>query len=120
MLNFGHTVGHALERGAEAWGMGHGAAVALGMLAETRWAEARGWTPPGTADNLARLLAGVGLPERVGEMDWDRARAALAADKKLRAGKLALPVLREVGAVELRPEVTLAEMEQALDGLREA
>jgi 3-dehydroquinate synthase len=114
VLNFGHTVGHALERGAETWGLGHGAAVALGMLAETRWAEGRGLTPAGTRARLERLLRAAGLPVQAEGMDEDRAREALRADKKLRSGTLALPVLTEIGTVRLEPGVTPAEMERAL------
>lgn len=114
VLNFGHTVGHALERGAEAWGLGHGEAVALGMIAETRWAESRGLTPPGTAERLARLLRRAGLPTTPPALDWEVAAQALRADKKVRSGRLALPVLTDLGAVRLEPGVGLPELEQAL------
>jgi 3-dehydroquinate synthase len=114
VLNFGHTVAHALERGAEEWALGHGEAVALGMIAETRWAEQAGLTPAGTAERLARLLERAGLPRRPPPLDWDRAAEALRADKKLRGGRLALPVLTRTGAVRLEEGVGLAQLEQAL------
>jgi 3-dehydroquinate synthase len=114
VLNFGHTVGHALERGAAEWGLGHGAAAALGMIAETRWAEQEGLTPGGTAERLARLLQRAGLPVTPPALDWGRAGAALRADKKLRSGRLALPVLTKAGAVRLEEGVGLDQLEQAL------
>jgi 3-dehydroquinate synthase len=114
VLNFGHTIGHALERGAVDWALGHGEAVALGMIAETRWGEQAGMTPAGTAARLARLLARAGLPTRPPELDWGLAAEALRADKKLRSGRLALPVLTRVGAVRLEEGVGLAQLEQAL------
>lgn len=119
VLNFGHTVGHALERGAEEWALGHGAAVALGMLAETRWAEAQELTPAGTSERLRRLIEAAGLPSVAEKMDWDRADQALSADKKLRRGHLALPVLDEIGAVRLGESVGLEQLQAALAGVWE-
>ncbi len=119
VLNFGHTVGHALERGAEKWAWGHGEAVALGMLAETRWAEAQGLTPAGISEHLCRLLQAAGLPRAAERMDWDRANQALSADKKLRRGRLALPVLGEIGSVRLEEGVGLAQLQAALARARE-
>ena len=115
VLNFGHTLGHALERGAEGWGLGHGAAVALGMLAETRWAERCDLTPAGISERLAALLVQAGLPTSAAGVDLERARQALRADKKLRGGRLALPVLTALGEVRLEPGVSLADLEPALD-----
>ncbi|NLO73070.1 MAG: 3-dehydroquinate synthase [candidate division WS1 bacterium] len=117
VLNFGHTVGHAVERASESWGLGHGAAVALGMVAETRWAEARGLTPSGAAERLSALLTRAGLPSSAEGLDLEQARQALRADKKLRSGKLALPVLTAPGEVRLEPGVSLTDLEPALDFL---
>ena len=114
VLNFGHTLGHALERGAAEWTLGHGEAVALGMIAETRWGEQQGLTPPGTAERLARLLERAGLPATPPALDWELAAQALRADKKLRSGRLALPVLTRAGEVRLQEGVDLAQLEQAL------
>lgn len=119
VLNFGHTVGHALERAAPEWTLSHGAAVALGMIAEARWAEREGMSPPGTADRLAAVLQRAGLPTAPPALDWERALASLRADKKLRSGRLALPVLTRIGAVRLQEGVGLAELEQALALSRE-
>ena len=119
VLNFGHTVGHALERGAAGWALGHGEAVALGMIAETRWAEQEGLTPPGLAERLGRLLQQAGLPTQPPPLDWQRAAEALRADKKLRSGRLTLPVLTQAGAVRLEGSVGLAELERALALCRE-
>ena len=63
ILNFGHTVGHALEA-ALAPGWLHGEAVAVGMVVEAAAGAAMGITPPALPAILRRVLAGVGLPTR--------------------------------------------------------
>ena len=100
MLNYGHTLGHALERLAGYRGLRHGEAVALGMVFAARVAEAIGLAEPGLADGHIRLLAAVGLPVGGVELDPDRVLAAMATDKKQRQG-LRLVLLRAPG----RPEV---------------
>ncbi len=119
VLNFGHTVGHALERAAPEWALSHGAAVAVGMVAETRWAEREGMTAPGAAERLAQVLQRAGLPTAAPALNWERAVASLRTDKKLRSGCLSLPVLIRIGAVRLEEGVGLAQLEQALALSRE-
>lgn len=105
ILNFGHTVGHAVEA-ASGYRMGHGSAVALGMLAEAAIGEELGVTAPGTGDRLAGvlelLLAGVqeakGSPGGV-EVEVEEAVAFLAKDKKVRSGRPRYVLLAEVGRV---------------------
>jgi len=100
MLNYGHTLGHALERLAGYRGLRHGEAVALGMVFAARVAEAIGLAEPGLADGHVRLLAALGLPVGGVELDPDRVLAAMATDKKHRRG-LRLVLLRAPG----RPQV---------------
>ena len=100
MLNYGHTLGHALERLAGYRGLRHGEAVALGMVFAARVAEAIGLAEPGLADGHVRLLAALGLPVGGVELDPDRVLAAMATDKKQRRG-LRLVLLRAPG----RPQV---------------
>ena len=100
MLNYGHTLGHALERLAGYRGLRHGEAVSLGMVFAARVAEAIGLARPGLAEGHVALLAALGLPVGGVELDPDRALAAMATDKKQRKG-LRLVLLREPG----RPEI---------------
>jgi 3-dehydroquinate synthase len=96
VLNYGHTLGHALERLAGYRGLRHGEAVALGMVFAARVAEATGLAPPGLAAGHMELLAALGLPVGGVRLDPDRVLAAMATDKKQRGG-LRLVLLRAPG-----------------------
>src|SRR5262249_38656821 len=61
ILNFGHTVGHAIEA-ASGYDLLHGEAVSLGMMAALSFGVARGITPPPLVERAGRLLTAVGLP----------------------------------------------------------
>jgi len=100
VLNFGHSLGHALEL-EDDLNLTHGEAVSIGMVFAARVAEDRGHAPQGTSLRLGQLLAGFGLP-----IDWptDRADALLkriSADKKASGGELNFVVPYEPGRVEI-------------------
>jgi 3-dehydroquinate synthase len=103
VLNYGHTLGHALERLAGYRGLRHGEAVALGMVFAARVAEALGLARPGLAAGHVELLAALGLPVGGVRLDPDQVLAAMATDKKQRGG-LRLVLLRRPG----QPEVVTA------------
>ena len=93
-LNFGHTIGHALER-VTSYALPHGEAVATGMMVELLAAESHGIAEPGSADLLSTVLAAAGLPVRLpGNLDADRVLEATRTDKKAREGQVryAIPV----------------------------
>jgi 3-dehydroquinate synthase len=100
MLNYGHTLGHALERLAGYRGLRHGEAVALGMVFAARVAEATGLAQPGLAAGHVELLAALGLPVGGVRLEPDRVLAAMATDKKQRQG-LRLVLLRRPGEPEV-------------------
>jgi 3-dehydroquinate synthase len=109
ILNYGHTLGHALERLAGYRGLRHGEAVALGMVFAARVAEAVGLARPGLAAGHVELLAALGLPVGGARLDPDQVLAAMATDKKHRGG-LRLVLLRAPG----QPEVVTAPDRQVL------
>ena len=99
MLNFGHTVGHALEQ-ASGYALRHGDAVAIGMVVEAQLGEALRVTEAGTAETLRGVLARCGLPVGVPpQLDASAAIAAAATDKKNRAGEVRVVLLARAGAV---------------------
>lgn len=106
ILNFGHTLGHALEAEAS-YRLGHGSAVALGMLLEARLGERLGVTEKGTGDVLSRVLDSLelprgpeGLPEVFqGGLDPERVLRWTREDKKGRRGRCRYVLLARPGAV---------------------
>jgi 3-dehydroquinate synthase len=91
-LNYGHTLGHAIER-VENFRMRHGDAVAIGMCFAAAVGRLAGRLDPPTAHRHRRVLTAVGLPVRYRGDAWPELRAAMAVDKKTRASKLRLVVL---------------------------
>ena len=104
ILNFGHTVGHALEA-LEGFKLLHGEAVAAGMRVEARLGERLGITRPGTARRVAAALAACGL-----DGDWEEERRAteireaMSRDKKARRARVRCVFLKQVGEVATDPE----------------
>jgi 3-dehydroquinate synthase len=100
ILNAGHTVAHALER-ATAYGLPHGEAVALGLVAEAALAEALGIASQGLGARVAALLGRLGLPVRLAQsIPGDRLLDAMASDKKNRAARVRFALSSGVGAMD--------------------
>ncbi|MFO0907501.1 MAG: 3-dehydroquinate synthase [Isosphaeraceae bacterium] len=102
VLNFGHTIGHAIESVAGYDGpFRHGEAVAVGMVAESRLAERIGWLPAGQTSRLVALLERFGLPTRAPGLDHGALVEAMSRDKKNQKGKTRFVLPRTIGRVEL-------------------
>lgn len=100
LLNFGHTIGHAIET-ESAFRLSHGQAISIGMRAETRLAEERGWCLPGLLSRLSAILDHLGLPVSDPILNPRRVRAIMQQDKKRRDGRIrfALPASAGRGIV---------------------
>jgi 3-dehydroquinate synthase len=98
ILNFGHTVAHALER-VHSFGLPHGTAVAQGMLWEARLGEELGLTAPGTTLRIREWLAPLGLPLDPSPVEPEVFARALTLDKKARSAVPRVVLLSEVGNV---------------------
>ena len=96
LLNFGHTLGHAYELagGYETWT--HGQAVAAGMVRAARLGEQMGVTPAGTADQIAALVAGLGLPVEI-PCTAEEYAAAIGLDKKGAGAEISVILLKALG-----------------------
>jgi 3-dehydroquinate synthase len=97
ILNFGHTIGHAIEV-LNDYSMPHGEAVAIGMILEARIAERMGIAERGTEHELADALRAAGLPVQLPEgLDPDRILNATRSDKKARGGVVKYALPRKIG-----------------------
>jgi 3-dehydroquinate synthase len=96
ILNFGHTVAHALEA-TSGLTLLHGEAVAIGMVVEARLGERLGITAAGTLTELQAGLRALGLPTGRGNVSAERILAAMSADKKVRGGTVKFAFLKELG-----------------------
>ena len=114
VLNYGHTVGHALERAAAGWSLRHGEVVGTGIVAESRLAAWLGVSDEETALRQERLVAAWGLPTCVSGIDEDAALAALARDKKIVSGRLRLPLVPEVGSFRIVEDVSIDLVRRAV------
>ncbi len=92
ILNYGHTLGHAIER-VEGYRMRHGEAVAIGMVYAAEVARLAGRLDLVTAGRHRRVLKAVGLPTAYRPGLWPELREAMAVDKKARGTRLRMVVL---------------------------
>lgn len=112
ILNFGHTVGHALEAAGGYRRWSHGEAVALGMACALELGVRLDVTPPPLAARARALLRRFGLPTEGAGLEPADLGPFLARDKKAREGELVLVLIREIGKPILR---RLAPGHPALD-----
>ena len=99
VLNFGHTIGHAIEL-ISGYSLLHGEAVAIGMALESRLAERIGLGESGTAAAVTRALRSAGLPiDLPPNFDCDEVVEAMKSDKKGRSGKFRFALPLRIGAM---------------------
>jgi 3-dehydroquinate synthase len=111
MLNYGHTLGHAIER-AEGYRLRHGEAVSIGMIYAAAVARLAGRLDAATADRHRRVLSAVGLPVAYRPGAWPQLRDAMAVDKKARGARLRLVILNGLarpGILDDPPEELLEQ-----------
>ncbi len=102
ILNFGHTVGHALETVTAYGPLLHGEAVSVGMVAEAFLGERLGISPIGTGDRVEECLLDQGLPTRSDLLsDPEPLLEAMRRDKKAKSGRLAFSLLTGIGGCKL-------------------
>jgi len=100
ILNFGHTIGHALEAVTGYKRFLHGEAIGWGMIAATLMAVATGKLSDAEAIRIIRLVASIGPLPSLGKIKASELRPILAGDKKARAGRVRWVLPRRVGKME--------------------
>jgi 3-dehydroquinate synthase len=101
-LNYGHTLGHAIER-AEQYRWRHGDAVSVGLVFAAEVSRRVTGLPPDQVDRHRAILDSLGLPTRYQADAWPVLFDAMAVDKKARGSTIRLVLLRDVGEPVVQP-----------------
>lgn len=116
LLNFGHTIGHAIEKLSD-FRFFHGQCVALGMIAAAYLSSCYGTYPSGQLQRLEEVVQRFGLPCRLEHPEFtpEDVLAATRKDKKMEAGQIKFILLKAPGEAYITKELS---EEQILRGIR--
>jgi 3-dehydroquinate synthase len=118
VLNFGHTVGHAIERAGNFNQFLHGEALSLGIIAACTISIKKARLPPDQRDAVVHLLQRFELPTSLPKkFPREKILNAVKLDKKFQAGKIRFVVTPRIGAVRLTSTVTLNDIREAIKAL---
>ena len=119
LLNLGHTFGHAIETGMGYGNWLHGEAVAAGMAMAADLSCRLGWISRADVERVQNILAAARLPVRApGEMSVDQFEQLMAVDKKVKAGKLNLVLLRALGDAIISDQFDAQKLKETLNNCR--
>jgi 3-dehydroquinate synthase len=118
ILNFGHTVGHAIERAGNYRRFLHGEALSLGIVAACAVSCKKAGLPPKQRDAVIDLLQRFELPTSLpGNFPRNKIVSALKFDKKFEAGKIRFVVTSQIGAARVSRNVTMEDIREAIEQL---
>ena len=117
ILNFGHTLAHAIEKETGYVRYRHGEAVAIGMIGAARISRAMGLLSDEACARIERLIAAMGLPCTVEGVSPDAMYADLFHDKKTVGGRIHWVLAEEIGRVCVRSDVSEEIVRCAIKGL---
>lgn len=116
ILNFGHTVGHAVEAAAH-YQIPHGEAVSMGMVVASRISVAKGLMPEGDLERLCRLLDRLNLPKEIpANLSGKELIDLLRHDKKAKSGRPHFVLSRGIGQIFITDDVSKEEVASAIKG----
>lgn len=119
LLNFGHTIGHAIENTAGYGRYLHGEAISLGLVAALNLSVEKASLPQEDADRVVELLKTYKLPVILpSDLSTDALIAALRRDKKFEAGEIRFVLTEKFGDAFVSKELTEADLRSAIDALR--
>jgi 3-dehydroquinate synthetase len=118
LLNFGHTVGHAIERAGNYRKFLHGEALSLGIVAACAVSIKRAGLPPRQRDAVIDVLRRFDLPTCLPKnFPRNKIVTAVKFDKKFQSGKILFVVAPNIGAAYLTTDVTLQDIREAVNEL---
>ncbi len=113
ILNYGHTIGHAVESVSD-FKVQHGEAVAIGMLAAARISNKLGILDKNEVGRLKEIIARAGLPTQIPTLQFEKMIQAMKHDKKIMQGKIRFVLPKTIGEVLTTEEVSPSIVEQVL------
>jgi len=118
LLNFGHTVGHGIERAADYQGISHGEAVSLGIVAACEISMKKAALPKNDRDAIVDLLQKFQLPIKL-PPNFPRAKIleAIQYDKKFEHGKIRFVLTPGIGSAHLSRDITMEDIRAAVEKL---
>jgi len=118
VLNYGHTIGHAIESVSD-FNLEHGRAVAIGMLAAARISNKMGILNKNELIRLKSVIEKAGLPTEMPDLAVEKIIQAMKHDKKVRQDKIRFVLLKSIGNVFITDEVSPSLVEEVLTGFNE-
>jgi 3-dehydroquinate synthase len=117
ILNFGHTIGHAIENSSGYGKFLHGEAIAIGQVAAARLSQKIQGFPSGDAGRIEKLFVQAGLPVKIKLTAAARKKlfAAMQLDKKVSGGEIKFVLARKLGKVVWGQKVLPAAIEEVLN-----
>ncbi|MFV0415411.1 MAG: 3-dehydroquinate synthase [Chthoniobacterales bacterium] len=118
LLNFGHTVGHAIENAAGYGQFLHGEAISLGILAALRLSVIHANLPQSEATLIEEKLHSLGLPTKLPENLTDQSiLTAMKTDKKFQEGKIHFVLTQKLGSAFVSNKITMQDIQKSLQTL---
>jgi 3-dehydroquinate synthase len=118
LLNFGHTIGHAIERAGDYRQFLHGEALSLGIIVACGISMKRAGLPPAQRDAIVDLLGRFRLPMRLPKnLPREKIFDAVKFDKKFEGGEIRFVVTPRIGAARVATNVTMKDIREAIEAL---
>ncbi len=114
ILNFGHTIGHAIEAASGYKGYHHGEAVALGMLVAVRISSKLNFLNCGVGERIENLIRVLGLPTKIERISLDSIIKAHYRDKKFIGSKNRFVLIENLGRTKIVENIDLAVIKEAI------
>lgn len=114
LLNFGHTLGHAIEKNAD-FSLLHGECVGLGMISASYISYKKGYISLDDYKDICETIKAFEMPVTVSGLDEDVVVTTTKSDKKMKAGVISFVVLQSIGKAIIDREVSTELMKESLD-----
>ena len=119
LLNFGHTIGHAIESVAGYGALSHGECVAIGMIAALDLSIRLAGLPQDQADHVKEVITACGLPTSIpADLPTEKILAALGRDKKFDRGAIRFVLTKGLGSAFVSDQVSLDDVTGAVESLK--